>query len=900
MAKIAFIILAHEYPDDVAELAIILTSYAKDTHVIVHYDVNSPLKNFFKIKFRLINYPQIHVMEDRIKSSWGDFSLVKATVRALNFIRSEKINCTHVTLVSGSCMPIRPLMEFSLFLDHHPDQEFIEIADSSWIIGGLREERYQYWHFFNHQKQHYLFNHHYRLQKKILPKRKLPHGLHPRFGSQWWCLTWNTCEKILDYIKQYPLKYVFFATTWIPDELFFQTLVFYLIPSTRLTYRNLTLFYFNKSGKPLIFYDEHLTLLTSQPYFFARKISHSARFLRSNLKQIALSQQNNTMIKIDYNYRFPYGEEIAKIPRAGLGITQLFQNNMEDHALHQDTEFNKSFVILYGPPMLTVAMAQVLRAKTKFEIFGRLFAPGKIDFGNHRQEFCGLHEQEYPIRDLDPINYLARVLRRTHNFPVFELCPGENLQVERALLNHPQALILAILPNLSEEFAYRLFKILGVGTLLPAQKLNHSYKKSFSAVLREINEFIPKSFRSQMREFIKSVRNNHESDLSRWGVAIGLIHQASASKLVSVIPQMEERLAQIENIDLIATLPESWKITLHGITALNLSWKILRPIFPVIPEDVRSPLTTTEAQEKNTHQHKAKKLSHLMHVLKRLRYSHQLYRIINRGNKISKNAILLVTCLNREYPGINFFCEYYRNLGVNHFLFIVNYAIDNLRDWARKQSDVSLWGTQASYLDAHYGIEWCNYLLNKYGSGHLCVTVNPDEFLIYPKMDTRNLDDLGRFLKMEKLECLHTITLEAYNNPALPNNDPNPFNSYPYFDRDGYIQSAEPSIPLAIRGGPTMRMQYVSNPKKSPLLNKIPVVWWCPNFHYLKSTRELFPRRVMTPPKDNRSLISGALFRFPAVSEDARPDLFRTGISIRYKSPLQLIKLGLISQGNWI
>ncbi|MBX9459235.1 MAG: beta-1,6-N-acetylglucosaminyltransferase [Rhizobium sp.] len=162
------------------------------------------------------------LVKDRLKCGWGNFSLVDAVVRSLRVIRREKLDCDRVMLISGACMPIRPLRELSQFLDAHPKTEFIEAYDSNWMIGGLRKERYQYWHFFNHQTHQKLFNWHFQLQRMFWPKRRFPRSLEPRFGSQWWCLSWKLCEKILDHIQKHPLTYFFFSTTWIPDELYFQ------------------------------------------------------------------------------------------------------------------------------------------------------------------------------------------------------------------------------------------------------------------------------------------------------------------------------------------------------------------------------------------------------------------------------------------------------------------------------------------------------------------------------------------------------------------------------------------------------------------------------------------------------------------------------------------------------
>ena len=45
------------------------------------------------------------------------------------------------------------------------------------------------------------------------------------FGSQWWALTGETVEWIINYLGQHEDYYIFYKNTVCPDESFFQTLV---------------------------------------------------------------------------------------------------------------------------------------------------------------------------------------------------------------------------------------------------------------------------------------------------------------------------------------------------------------------------------------------------------------------------------------------------------------------------------------------------------------------------------------------------------------------------------------------------------------------------------------------------------------------------------------------------
>ncbi|WP_210275485.1 glycosyltransferase family 2 protein [Rhizobium sp. G21] len=160
--------------------------------------------------------------------------------------------------------------------------------------------------------------------------------------------------------------------------------------------------------------------------------------------------------------------------------------------------------------------------------------------------------------------------------------------------------------------------------------------------------------------------------------------------------------------------------------------------------------------------------------------------------------------MRNELFRLPFFTDYYRKLGVRHFLIVDNDSTDGLIDWARGQKDVSVWHTKDSYKASNFGMEWCNYLLRKFGPGKLCVTVDPDEFLVYPNMETRDLRDLGEFMKNEKRDSFHCVMLDAYGKGPLSeatcSSGEDPFKVCPYFDRDGYVQEAQTDTDTYTRG----------------------------------------------------------------------------------------------------
>jgi hypothetical protein len=307
----------------------------------------------------------------------------------------------------------------------------------------------------------------------------------------------------------------------------------------------------------------------------------------------------------------------------------------------------------------------------------------------------------------------------------------------------------------------------------------------------------------------------------------------------------------------------------------------------------------------------------------------QLALVQDRRDRIRSRDILLVTCLRNELMRMPAFVAYYRRLGVGHFLVIDNGSTDGFRKWAVTQPDMSVWVTEASYRDSAYGMLWCNDLLRRYGRDRWCVVVDPDEFLVYPHMETRSLNELVQFLEDDKRPCMHAMLIDAYSDrplaaTVLATGD-DPFAVCPFFDRDGYVQTPGWGNGTWIQGGPRLRRHFHDNPMAAPALNKIPLIRWKRFYHYRQSTHDAWPRRLNRAHAEGEVSLTGAIFHFKLVSalaskaaeearrnqhydggseyaryrQDTGAEFFTPGISLRYAGSDQLVAQGLMSPGRW-
>ncbi len=286
MAKIAFILLCHKDPKSVIDQANRLT--AVGDYMAIHFDKSASRENYDKIRAALAGNPNVTFSKKRVSCGWGEWSLVKASLLAVEAAVDAFEDATHFYMLSGDCMAIKTAEYAHAFLDAK-DVDYIESFDffeSDWIKTGMKEERLIYRHYFNERTQKKLFYWSYHLQQKLGISRDVPADIQVMIGSQWWCLRRTTVEKIIEFKRARKDVMRFFSTTWIPDETFFQTLVPHLIPKQEIETRTLTFLMFSDYGMPVTFYDDQYDLLLSQDFLFARKVSPEAKTLKARLGEL--------------------------------------------------------------------------------------------------------------------------------------------------------------------------------------------------------------------------------------------------------------------------------------------------------------------------------------------------------------------------------------------------------------------------------------------------------------------------------------------------------------------------------------------------------------------------------------------------------------------------------------
>lgn len=222
--SVGIVMLVHEALDRAEQVARHWSS--RGCPVVIHVDKQVRSKAHAAFVANLSAVDNIRFSK-RHRCEWGRWSLVAASQDAATMMLAEFTQVRHVFLASGSCLPLRPVEELIRYLDERPLTNFIESVtteDVPWTVGGLDSERFTLRFPFSWKRQRLLFDGYVRLQRRLKFKRRIPDGLEPHMGSQWWCLTRQTLSAILEDPDRRAYDR-YFKKVWIPDESYYQTLV---------------------------------------------------------------------------------------------------------------------------------------------------------------------------------------------------------------------------------------------------------------------------------------------------------------------------------------------------------------------------------------------------------------------------------------------------------------------------------------------------------------------------------------------------------------------------------------------------------------------------------------------------------------------------------------------------
>lgn len=285
--KVSYLIQCHKNINQIETLVESLNLSDLDC-VIFHVDKKSN-DLLIQMKILFIDYKNIYFIDNPESVSWSGFSQVKATLKMINFLYSNKIDFDYCCLLSGEDVPINShkfknyLAEKKLsFLEFRNDREkyFWRVNR----INVLRENKYSKSLFVRAVSSFFI-----KCQVKFFPKRNnfLERDIH--LGSCWFVIKNEHLKLILDNVDENFISK--FKYTSCSDEHFFQILFKKYLNSSFYEVHNLHYVFFeNSCASPRYLSLSDLNNLENkEDIFFARKVTESVasdflEYKKRNLK----------------------------------------------------------------------------------------------------------------------------------------------------------------------------------------------------------------------------------------------------------------------------------------------------------------------------------------------------------------------------------------------------------------------------------------------------------------------------------------------------------------------------------------------------------------------------------------------------------------------------------------
>lgn len=403
----------------------------------VHVDARVPEAPFGAFRAALSDLPGV-TFTPRFACEWGTWGLVAATLSACERLLAAHPGLGHVYLASGACLPLRPVAELRDHLARHPDTDFIEsvtTADAGWTVAGLSEERFTLRFPFAWRRHRRLFDAAVALQRRLGLRRRLPAGLAPHLGSQWWCLTRATLTAILNDPRRADHER-WFRAVWIPDESYFQTLA--RRHARRIESRSLTLSKFDFAGRPHLFYDDHAPLLRQSGCFVARKIWPGADGLYATFPAPSAPGARPEPSRVERV--FARAEAERQRGRPGLYNQARFPR--------RDAENGKTpapYAVLAGLDDLFPGLDSWLARATGLTVHGRLFGPGRVAFAGGAAGAPGGLCDAPALRDHDPRAFLTNLLWGARGDRLaFAARPGDTAALDWFIATDPNARVFVV------------------------------------------------------------------------------------------------------------------------------------------------------------------------------------------------------------------------------------------------------------------------------------------------------------------------------------------------------------------------------------------------------------------------------------------------------------------------
>jgi hypothetical protein len=257
--RVAYVVSAYKLPDQLERLLRRLAGAG--VTFTVHVDRKTPRRDYEEMVARTrdldVQFLPRHICH------WGGWGHVRASLKGIDRLYDDQVPFDYLALLTGQDYPLSSPAAIAAALGAAEGRSFM----SSWPLprpqwgarGGL--DRYEDWHLITYRRAHL-----------ALPLRRYPPlGLIPYGGSPYWCLSRPLVDYVHGFVHENPAFVRFFEHVFIPDELFFQTIVINSGLAQTVENDNLRYVDWSRTPAPAILTRADLEAIVSSGKLFARK-----------------------------------------------------------------------------------------------------------------------------------------------------------------------------------------------------------------------------------------------------------------------------------------------------------------------------------------------------------------------------------------------------------------------------------------------------------------------------------------------------------------------------------------------------------------------------------------------------------------------------------------------------
>lgn len=213
--RIAHLILAHKNPPQLERLIVALKHPAFYFYIHIDKKINIQLFEY------LSKYDNVFFIKNRTKIFWAAYGTIQATINGLKEISEFQYN--YINVISAQDFPLKSTAYIYNFFLNNSQKQFItcKSVEHEWKEAKVRIKKY---HLINWKiPGKYVLE---KLTNTILPERKFPLNYTIVGRSNWFTITSDAAQYLLDFLKEHPEIVRFFKYSWGADELIFSTILY--------------------------------------------------------------------------------------------------------------------------------------------------------------------------------------------------------------------------------------------------------------------------------------------------------------------------------------------------------------------------------------------------------------------------------------------------------------------------------------------------------------------------------------------------------------------------------------------------------------------------------------------------------------------------------------------------